>query len=138
MSRHLQNILYLIILIIVSFVLYALSPKYDKTLHGVYLPAQSQATHPTISPKQVTLLRTLPKGAIVLGTIRTMQHFASTKTTILNGLQRNAVEHAAKIAAAHGANALYINELGYTPGVGPLDGVVLYGQAIYLPKTHKS
>ena len=129
MSRTAQNILYLVIILAVTAILFFLAPRYVHNTHGVYLPTIQQQ-YPSINVNAVQLYTIMPTDAKVVGIIRTLHHYNTTDKSTMQRLQENAIRYAQLQAAKHGANGVVITQLGRTIQGGPLDGVILYAKAI--------
>ncbi|MDF2529207.1 MAG: hypothetical protein K0Q57_87 [Gammaproteobacteria bacterium] len=124
-----QNILYGFIILAVSVIFYIISPSISEDPHGILLPSGAK-TYAVTDPSSVQLYETMPKRAIVLGTVRATKHFDSITEAADISNQNTSVQFAQKLAAQAGANGLVITTLGRTYETGPLDGFVLYGKAI--------
>lgn len=129
MSRTAQNFIYFAIIAITAVVLFLTSPAKDMSVHGVFLPATSQVFQ-SVPADTVQVLSSMPTEAKVIGQVRTAQHFTTTDTKAIHVLQYEAINYARAKAAQHGATALVINTLARTMKSGPLDAVILYGEAI--------
>jgi hypothetical protein len=124
-----QNLLYAGIILVITVILYVLSPSPDEGAHGILLPNGAK-TYTATDPNSIQLYQAMPKRAIVLGNVRVVKHFSSTSESADLSNQTANIQFAQKLASKLGANGLVITILGRNPEAGPLDGFVLYAQAI--------
>jgi hypothetical protein len=124
-----QNLLYAAIILVISVVFYTLSPSADQGPHGILLPNGAK-TYAATDPNGIQLYESTPKRAIVLGNVRVVKHFNSISQNADMNNQTAVIQYAQKLASQVGANGLVVTILGRNPEAGPLDGFVLYAQAI--------
>ncbi|MDF2690548.1 MAG: hypothetical protein K0S29_403 [Gammaproteobacteria bacterium] len=124
-----QNLLYGLIILVLTIVFYALSPSADQAPTGILLPSGAK-TYSATDPSSIQLYEAMPKRAIVLGTIHTAKHFSSISQASDISNQNDNLKLAQQLASKVGANGLVVTLLGRNPEAGPLDGFVLYAQAI--------
>ncbi|MDF2940817.1 MAG: hypothetical protein K0R66_1459 [Gammaproteobacteria bacterium] len=124
-----QNLLYAAIILVISIVFYVLSPSPGQEAHGIFLPNGAR-TYAATDPNSIQLYPSMPKRAIALGNVRVMKHFDSISQSEDLNNQTAVIQFAQSLASEVGANGLVITILGRNPQAGPLDGFVLYAQAI--------
>lgn len=128
-ESHLQNGIYLLVFVILALLCWPLAPKPNDNSVGILLPQGT--TYPAISPNDVQVVNTQPKGAELVGQINTKIYYSAiSKESDDSNLQKN-LNLARQLAAEQGANIIVINSIGRTMDLGPLNGFVVYGVAYH-------
>jgi hypothetical protein len=127
---YLQNGIYLIVFVVLALILWPLAPSPNKNAVGLLLP-NGTATYQAISPGQVQVLATPPKGAHLIGEINTKIHYNSTSDASDDHNLQKCLSLAKTLAAQYGANFVVVNIIGRTVDRGPLDGFVVYAGAYH-------
>ncbi len=123
-SPFLQNLVYVVILLIVGSIFYWLRPTYIYGPHGIFLPSESPAFPPSPT-MNIQWTNDFPEGAEPLGDISVMTHFDSTDPAEIEAILTNQKEFVQTLAAARGADGVEILISGRSPGApNPLDGVI--------------
>jgi hypothetical protein len=129
MTNLQQNILNAVILIAVAALLVCLMPKTNYTAHGFFL--SNGQTFAPANPSDVKVYTTFPnKQYVSMGLVRTTIHFGDIASSTVISKERQNMMRAKQLVATDGANGLIITSLGRTQSDGPLDGAILYAQAI--------
>lgn len=134
MNRHAQNCINFAIIVLITIIFVSLDPEGGYQTHAMFLPVNT-SKQPTLSANDVKVIPHLPGQFILRGYINTSRHWdnKASKTTILN--KSEALATAKKLAAEHGANAIYLRQESYERQKSPLDSYSSYWLAV---KTVKS
>jgi hypothetical protein len=127
-----ENILGIFILAVCFLVLWPLSPRVNPAVSGVLLPSGTASVLANPLPADaVQVLQVLPPSAHVLGVINTMIHFDKADLSTNDRNLQLSIAFAKKQAAAAGANAIVVTEVGLQglPG-DPLNGFVTQSTAV--------
>lgn len=110
MDRLLQNLLYLIILAMVSVAIIYASPTQINRVHGILLPTRALSAPTPISVNRIAVYtpENLPSTYQLIGLINTSIHYTTLSKTALIQDYRQSILKAKSLAAQHGANGIML------------------------------